>query len=83
MSPNKLLKSETGTFYWIFIIATCMMLAPTNIQNSFSVVFENNPFYSMSNAKIDRIKGYTSDGNLFVELEIHARYIKKRGTYIF
>ena len=59
------------------IILTGMLILPAFYQNSYSVVIANNPFYSMSNAKIQSVKGHTSDGKLLVGLEYSPEVIKK------
>jgi hypothetical protein len=63
----------------MFIVVIGIMLVPTLLQNSFSIVFENNPFYSRSDAKIHIIKGYTPDGNLLIEQEYSPDIAKKKG----
>ena len=60
------------------IILTGMLIFPAFYQDSFSVAITNNPFYSMSNAKIQGVKGHTSDGKLLVELEYTPEVVKKR-----
>ena len=52
------------------IILIGMLILPAFYQDSYSVVIANNPFYSMSNAKIQGVKGHTSDGKLLVEQSI-------------
>lgn len=59
------------------IILTGMLLLPAFYQYSYSLVIANNPFYSMSNAKIQGVKGLTSDGKLLVELEYSPEVVKK------
>ena len=59
------------------IILTGILILPTIYQDSFSLVVANNPFYSLSNAKIQSVKSHTSDGSLLVELEYSPDIVKK------
>ena len=65
------------------ILLTGMLILPTFYQYSYSLVIAKNPFYSMSNAKIQVVKGHTSDGKLLVELEYSPEVVKKDEVTFF
>jgi hypothetical protein len=66
-----------GVIAFTSILLTGMLILPAFYQYSYSLVVANNPFYSMSNAKIQGVKGLTSDGKLLVELEYSPEVVKK------
>ena len=66
-----------GVIAFASILLTGMLILPAFYQYSYSLVIANNPFYSMSNAKILGVRGHTSDGKLLVELEYSPEVVKK------
>ena len=66
-----------GVIAFTSILLTGMLILPAFYQYSYSLVIANNPFYSMSNAKILGVRGHTSDGKLLVELEYSPEVVKK------
>ena len=59
-----------------------LLIVPAIHQNSYSLAVANNPFYSMSNAKIHSTESLTSDSKLLVKLD-YSPDVSKKGELTF
>jgi hypothetical protein len=73
----KRLKMIYRTAITFSIVLINLLIMPLVYQKSYSLVVANNPFYSMSDAKIHSVKGKTTDGKHFVVLDYSPDVVKK------